>query len=112
MRACPSASGSTASGCWCGDLLLPDLSDPGDHPAVVQRAGFLHLHAGDAGFDPEGYSLKHYEDFFTNSQWQNAFWNSVKIAPVATLMSVTLGTLAAIGLSQPHVPFAPRSWRS
>jgi ABC-type molybdate transport system permease subunit len=29
----------------------------------------------------------------------------VQIAPAATLISVTLGTLAAIGLSQPHVPF-------
>lgn len=56
-------------------------------------------------FDPEGYSLKHYRDFFTNSDWQNALWNSVRIAPVATLLSVGFGTLAAIGLSQPHVPF-------
>jgi putative spermidine/putrescine transport system permease protein len=29
----------------------------------------------------------------------------VQIAPAATLISVSLGTLAAIGLSQPHVPF-------
>ncbi|APX89279.1 polyamine ABC transporter permease [Brevirhabdus pacifica] len=56
-------------------------------------------------FDPEGYSLKHYRDFLTNSDWQNALWNSVTIAPVATLLSVGFGTLAAIGLSQPHVPF-------
>ena len=56
-------------------------------------------------FDPEGYSLKHYEDFFTNSDWQGALANSIKIAPAATLLSVTFGTLAAIGLSQPHVPF-------
>ncbi|MBE1295637.1 MAG: ABC transporter permease subunit [Rhodobacteraceae bacterium] len=56
-------------------------------------------------FDPAGYSLKHYEDFFTNSDWQQALWNSIKIAPMATLLSVTFGTLAAIGLSQPHVPF-------
>ena len=56
-------------------------------------------------FDPAGYSLKHYEDFFTNSDWQNALRNSVLIAPVATLLSVSFGTLAAIGLSQPHVPF-------
>lgn len=55
-------------------------------------------------FDPAGYSLKHYRDFFTNADWQDALWNSVKIAPVATLISVSLGTLAAIGLSQPHVP--------
>ncbi|MGA9408828.1 MAG: ABC transporter permease [Roseobacter sp.] len=56
-------------------------------------------------FDPAGYSLKHYEDFFSNSDWQNALANSVKIAPAATLLSVSFGTLAAIGLSQPHVPF-------
>ena len=56
-------------------------------------------------FDPAGYSLKHYEDFFTNADWQNALWNSIRIAPVATLLSVSFGTLAAIGLSQPHVPF-------
>lgn len=56
-------------------------------------------------FDPAGYSLKHYEDFFTNSDWQGALANSVKIAPMATLLSVSFGTLAAIGLSQQHVPF-------
>jgi putative spermidine/putrescine transport system permease protein len=56
-------------------------------------------------FDPAGYSLKHYEDFFTSSDWQNALRNSLLIAPVATLLSVSFGTLAAIGLSQPHVPF-------
>jgi len=56
-------------------------------------------------FDPAGYSLKHYRDFFTNADWQQALWNSVRIAPVATILSVSFGTLAAIGLSQPHVPF-------
>ncbi|OUD10427.1 polyamine ABC transporter permease [Marivivens niveibacter] len=54
--------------------------------------------------DPEGYSLKHYQDFLTNSDWQLALSNSLKIAPIATLISVSLGTLAAIGLSQSHVP--------
>ncbi|QJF53006.1 ABC transporter permease [Roseobacter ponti] len=56
-------------------------------------------------FDPAGYSMKHYEDFFTNSDWQGALKNSIRIAPAATLLSVGFGTLAAIGLSQPHVPF-------
>jgi len=55
--------------------------------------------------DPAGYSLKHYEDFFTNPQWQLAMKNSLIIAPIATIISVSLGTLAAIGLSQSHVPF-------
>ncbi|MGR3316806.1 ABC transporter permease [Roseovarius indicus] len=56
-------------------------------------------------FDPAGYSLKHYRDFFTSDNWQQALWNSVAIAPVATLLSVSFGTLAAIGLSSEHVPF-------
>lgn len=55
--------------------------------------------------DPDGYSTKHYDDFFTNDAWQQALWNSIRIAPMATLLSVSFGTLAAIGLSQPHVPF-------
>ncbi|NAZ35765.1 ABC transporter permease [Rubellimicrobium sp. CFH 75288] len=55
--------------------------------------------------DPAGYSLRHYRDFFTNIDWQLPLWNSLKIAPMATLIAVTLGTLAAVGLSQSHVPF-------
>lgn len=56
-------------------------------------------------FDPAGYSLKHYEDFFTNPDWQQAMRNSFAIAPVATLLATAFGTLAAIGLSQSHVPY-------
>ncbi|WP_306029733.1 ABC transporter permease [Stappia sp. MMSF_3263] len=56
-------------------------------------------------FDPAGYSLKHYEDFFTNPDWQQAMRNSFAIAPVATLLATSFGTLAAIGLSQSHVPY-------
>ena len=55
-------------------------------------------------FDPAGYSLKHCRDFLTNPEWTNAVKNSLMVAPVATLISVSLGTLAAIGLSQSHVP--------
>ncbi|MGR3617504.1 MAG: ABC transporter permease [Paracoccaceae bacterium] len=55
-------------------------------------------------FEAEGYSLKHYRDFFTNNEWQRSFKNSLIIAPIATIISVSLGTLAAIGLSQSHVP--------
>src|SRR5689334_18520009 len=55
--------------------------------------------------DPAAFSFRHYRDFFGNPDWQNALWNSVRIAPVATLLAVVLGTLAAIGLSQRQVPF-------
>ncbi|CTQ55404.1 Inner membrane ABC transporter permease protein YdcV [Roseibium album] len=56
---------------------------------------------------PEGFSFKHYNDFFTNPDWQQALKNSVLIAPIATLFATTFGTLAAIGLSQSHVPYKP-----
>ena len=56
-------------------------------------------------FQREGYSLKHYNDFFTNVDWQTALTNSFRIAPLATLISVALGTVAAVGLSQSDVPF-------
>ncbi len=59
-------------------------------------------------FDPEGYSLKHYRNFLGTDEWMVPLKNSLIIAPIATLISVSLGTLAAIGLSQSHVPF--RQW--
>ena len=74
-------------------------------PLSFNAEDFFTFTPGMLAFDPEAYSLKHYQDFFTNPDWQQALRNSVLIAPVATLISVTLGTLAAIGLSQSHVPF-------
>ncbi|MBO6507265.1 MAG: ABC transporter permease [Roseibium sp.] len=56
-------------------------------------------------FSPEGYSFKHYNDFFTNPDWQQALTNSFLIAPIATILATAFGTLAAIGLSQSHVPY-------
>ncbi len=53
----------------------------------------------------EGFSTKHYTDFFSSDDWQHALGQSFKIAPMATIISVTFGTLAAMGLSQSHVPF-------
>ncbi len=74
-------------------------------PLSFNAENFFTFTPAMLAFDPEGYSLKHYRDFFTNPDWQQALRNSVQIAPAATLLSVTLGTLAAIGLSQSHVPF-------
>jgi len=55
-------------------------------------------------FEAAGYSLKHYRDFLTTEEWMIPLKNSLIIAPIATVISVSLGTLAAIGLSQSHVP--------
>ena len=55
--------------------------------------------------DPAGYSLKWYEDFFTNANWHGAVKNSFIIAIFATLLSTTLGTVAALGLSRAEMPY-------
>ena len=54
--------------------------------------------------DSDAYSLQHYRDALTNPEWTTAVWNSIRIAIPATIVAVTLGTMAATGLSQPHVP--------
>ena len=56
-------------------------------------------------FDPAGYSTKWYQEFFTEDSWQQAVKNSFLIAIFATLISTFLGTLAALGLSRPEMPF-------
>jgi putative spermidine/putrescine transport system permease protein len=52
----------------------------------------------------EAFSLQHYYSAFSD-EWRIPLINSFKIAIPATIFSVTLGTLAAIGLTQSHVPF-------
>ncbi|MXZ81942.1 MAG: ABC transporter permease [Gammaproteobacteria bacterium] len=56
-------------------------------------------------FDPAGYSLRWYNDFFTNLNWQGAVKNSVIIAFFSTILATLLGTVAALGLSRSDLPF-------
>ncbi|WP_186393553.1 MULTISPECIES: ABC transporter permease [unclassified Pannonibacter] len=74
-------------------------------PLSFNAENFFTFTPAMLALDPEGYSTKHYMDFFTNPDWQQALRNSFIIAPAATLIATVLGTLAAIGLSQNHVPF-------
>lgn len=55
--------------------------------------------------DPAGYSLKWYEDFWTNQNWIDAVKNSFIIGVASTLIATFLGTMAALGLSRSYLPF-------
>ncbi|MBK1623482.1 MULTISPECIES: ABC transporter permease [Afifella] len=55
-------------------------------------------------FDPDGYSLRWYEELLSSREWMRAIGNSFFIAISATIISTTLGTLAALGLSRPNMP--------
>lgn len=73
-------------------------------PLSFSAGEYFTFTEGMLKLQPSAYSLQHYRDALTNPEWTNAVWNSFRIAIPATLISVSLGTLAAIGLSQSHVP--------
>ncbi|MCT4333044.1 ABC transporter permease [Paracoccus sp. YLB-12] len=76
-------------------------------------------------FDPEGYSMRWYDSLLTfgmlspdaprdaswwadawaNAKWVNAAKNSIIIGFFSTVLATVLGTLAALGLSRPEMPF-------
>jgi len=74
-------------------------------PLSFNAENFFTFTPGMLALEADAFSLKHYRDFFTNEAWIRPLKNSLIIAPFATIISVSLGTLAAIGLSQSHVPF-------
>lgn len=51
-------------------------------------------------FPPQGFSLRWYENFFSDSQWFGGLLNSLQIAVLVAVLATVLGTLAAYGLSK------------
>lgn len=47
-----------------------------------------------------GWSLRWYHELFASDDWARATRNSFIVAPLATLIATTLGTLAAVGLAR------------
>lgn len=55
--------------------------------------------------DGEAYSLRWYRSILENPEWTKAIVNSFIIGVFATLVATVLGTLAALGLNHPRLPF-------
>eukprot|EP01035_Chromulina_nebulosa_P068501 gene68501-93867_t len=49
-------------------------------------------------FPPPGFSLRWYEQFFSDSNWMRAFWTSLMVATISACIAVALGTSAAMGI--------------
>lgn len=47
-----------------------------------------------------GFSLRWYENFFSSPAWMLGLKNTLIVAPVATLIAMVLGTLAALGFNR------------
>jgi putative spermidine/putrescine transport system permease protein len=52
-----------------------------------------------------GFSLRWYQDFWQSEMWGLAVRNSVIVGIASTILATTLGTLAALGLSKPGLPY-------
>ena len=53
----------------------------------------------------DAYSTRWYADIAKNPQWAFSAVNSIIVAVCSTLLATFLGTLAALGLSQSHMPY-------
>ena len=76
-------------------------------PLSFNAEQYIHFSAKMLALDPEGFSLRWYEDMIygTKNPWGLATKNSLIIAFFATIGSTILGTIAALGLSSRHMPY-------
>ncbi len=56
---------------------------------------------------PEAWSLRWYQSVASDGEWLRALINSLVIGVCATVLATVLGTLAALGLTNPAMPLRP-----
>jgi len=74
-------------------------------PLSFNAEPYFSFTQGMLSFDPDAYSLRWYQDVIDNEQWLFSAKNSAIIAFSATIVATTLGTVAALGLSRPEMPY-------
>ena len=76
-------------------------------PLSFSADEFLMFSEGMKRLDPEAFSTRWYKDMVwgTKNPWGLAAKNSLMVAFFATIGSVLIGTLAAVGLSSRHMPY-------
>ena len=76
-------------------------------PLSFNAEPYFTFTEGMMALDKEAYSVRWYKDIATNPQWIFSAKNSIFVASFSTLIATVLGTLAALGLSQSHMPYRP-----
>ena len=76
-------------------------------PLSFNAEPYFTFTEGMMSLDREAYSVRWYKDLATNPQWIFSAKNSIIVATCSTLIATVLGTLAALGLSQSHMPYRP-----
>lgn len=88
-------NGGAAAGQVLGAVVLAFLLLPvfAVVPASVNDASFIRI-------PPETLSWRWYERFWADRGWMASLTNSAKVATIATIFAVVIGTLAAIGIER------------
>ncbi|MEH6453224.1 MAG: ABC transporter permease, partial [Psychromonas sp.] len=73
-------------------------------PLSFNAEPFFSFTEGMLALEPSAFSLKWYEQILSDDKWLLAIKNSFIIGIFATLIATSLGTLAAIGLSNSDMP--------
>lgn len=74
-------------------------------PLSFNAEPFFTFTKGMLALDPDAYSLRWYEAILTDQKWTLAIWNSFVIGIAAAILATVLGTIAAVGLASPWMPF-------
>ena len=74
-------------------------------PLSFNAEPYFTFTSGMLSFDPQAYSTRWYADFWNNTEWTHSLQNSFIIAIFSTFIATALGTLAALGLSRPSMPY-------
>ena len=84
-------------------------------PLSFSSSSFFEFTKEFMRFEPEAYSLKWYKQMFgicgadvttvCTNKWMMGVRNSFIIGIASTFLATALGTVAALGLSRPHMPY-------
>jgi putative spermidine/putrescine transport system permease protein len=74
-------------------------------PLSFNAEPYFTFTEGMLAFEADAYSLEWYREIVNDDKWILAIKNSFYIGFFATILATVLGTCAAIGLSNPNMPF-------
>ena len=74
-------------------------------PLSFNAEPYFSFTSGMLSLESDAYSMRWYSDIINNDQWIHSAKNSLIIAFFATIIATSLGTIAALGLSRPEMPY-------
>jgi len=74
-------------------------------PLSFNAEPYFSFTSGMLSLESDAYSMRWYLDIINNKQWVHSAKNSLIIAFFSTIIATTLGTIAALGLSRPEMPY-------